>query len=91
MKKVYILAAPKAWIKEWFEDGTWTKESMTSVLICKENGKFIQVFGSHGDYDYLRNQTLHLISDASCRSIGYGVMIGYSNEFVKGAATYVFK
>ena len=91
MKKVYILATPKAWIKEWFKDGTWTKENMTSVLIRKENGKLIQVFGSHGDYDYLRNQIIHLISDASCRSIGYGEMIDYSNEFVKGAATYVFK
>ncbi len=91
MKKIYILATPKTWIKEWFEDDTWKKDNMISVIIRKENGKLIQVFGSNGNYDYLRNQTLNLISDSSMRSIGYGEMIDYSNEFIKGAATYVFK
>ncbi len=93
MKKAYILSTPKKWIKEWFEDGTWKKEDMTSVIIRKENGKLIQVFGSgsEGDYDDFKNQIIELISDSTYRTLGYGKMVGYSSELVKGAATYVFK
>lgn len=93
MKKIYILSTPKKWIKEWFEDGTWSKENTTSVVIRKENGKYIQVFGSgeKGSYDYLKKHTLELVSDSSLRTIGYGEFIGYSDTIERNVTTYVFK
>lgn len=93
MKNVSILSTPKSWIKEWFADGTWSKEKMTSVLIRRDNGKLIQVFGygNIGSYDYLEGHCIKLTSSSSFRTLGYGEMIDYADGFVKGAATYVFK
>lgn len=91
MKKFYIASAPKAWIKEFFEDGSWTWEKMTSVLVERDNGKVIQIFGSCSSYGEIGDK-IELVSDRTCRTIGYGKIIGYADEITRGVSTtYVFK
>lgn len=95
MNKAYISATPKTWIKEWFKDGSWSHDDTTSVLIRRDNGKMIQVFGcgKAGDYDYLKNENgyVKLINSQTTKFLGYGTIVGYANDLVKGATTYVFK
>lgn len=93
MKKAYILSTSKSLINEFFETGIWSHEDMTSVVFEKNDGKLIQVFGSGkaGSYDYFRNEIVELVSDTTRRTFGFGKMVCYSDGFVKGARTYVFK
>ena len=91
MKKFTVLSTPKTWMKEWFSDGTWSWDTMTSVIVEKDNGKLIQIFGSAGTYGEI-GECVALYSDKTCRQFGHGTIVGYSKEFVKGISTsYVFK
>ena len=92
---ISILAVTKTEIKSFFNDGSWTKDNMTSVLIRRDNGKLIQVFGAGqiGDYNDMESKSIKLMNDATYRCLGYGKVIDFveANEFVKGATYYVFK
>ena len=92
-KKLYVLATEKAWIKEWLSNGTWSMDRMTSVIIRRDNGKLIQIFGSgsYGDYGK-EGQAVHLMSSTTLRHLDYGTIVEYYNDGIyKGASTYVFK
>lgn len=93
MSEAYISSTPKSWIKEWFNNGSWSHEDTTSVIIRRDNGKLIQVFGAgkEGEYDYMKKGELRLYNCQTGRSIGRGTFLGYANDLVKCAATFVFK
>lgn len=86
----YILSTPKSWIKKFFEDGTWSKEKMTSCIVERDNGKIIQIFGSCGSYGEI-GERVSLISDQSGRHLGYGTIVGHNKNVFKNVSTYVFK
>lgn len=95
MKYISILKVDKSEVKQFFAEGSWSNENMTSVLIRRENGKLIQVFGSGriGDYHDMEDKKYKLVNDRTCRSIGYGTVVDFAEatNMIKGAAYYVFK
>lgn len=90
--KFYILKAPKTWIRDFFKNGAWSWDNMTSVLVRKAStGKTIQIFGSQGSYGEI-GTSVQLVSDKTCRALGYDEIIGYSKEILPGdVESYVFK
>jgi hypothetical protein len=95
MNYISILAVTKTEIKSFFNDGSWSNDDMTSVIIRRDNGKLIQVFGAGqlGDYHDMEGKEFKLMNDATWRSLGYGKVVDFAEakNLVKGAAYYVFK
>ena len=95
MKCISILKVNKSEVKQFFAEGSWSNENMTSVLIRRENGKLIQVFGAGqmGDYHGMEGKECKLVNDRTCRFIGYGTVVDFAEatNMIKGAAYYVFK
>lgn len=91
-RKFYILKTEKAWVKEWFEEGSWSWENMISVLVRKSNGKIIQIFGSGKNESYGKVGTeCMLYSYSSMRFLDNGIIVGYSNKIESNTTIYVFK
>lgn len=95
IETISILAVTKTEIKNFLNDGSWSKNDMTSVLIRRDNGKLIQVIGAgqFGDYHYMEGNEVKIMNDATWRCLGYGKVVDFAeiDELVKGAAYYVFK
>lgn len=92
MNKFYILKTSNKLVKSFFEDGIWTNEKETSMLIEKENGKIIQVWGAKGNYGNV-GSTVELISSGTCRSLGFGKILKYVDDVIitNISSTYVLK
>lgn len=95
MKHISILKVNKSEVKQFFAEGSWSNEDMTSVLIRRENGNLIQVFGAGqmGDYHDMEGKEYKLMNDQTWRSMGYGTVVDFAEatDMIKGAAYYVFK
>ena len=93
MKNLYILKTNKNEINEFYEKGWWTVENTVSLIVRKDNGKLIQIFGSKSDYfNTYKDESLCLIADQSRKTIGYGKAVcNKVNLFDKMSGYYIFK
>lgn len=91
MNTLYMAKVSKKSVKGFYDEGVWSADTMTSMVIEKENGKFVQVFGAIGNYGN-RGASVRLASESG-REIGYGKILTYVNDTIvtNVSAMYVLK
>lgn len=95
-KKFYTNSVAKKEIKSFFEDGIWSKDDTTCILVQGryDKTKKYQIFGAKGMYG-MPGDEVTMINATSGRCMNgffdiVDVMNGDEIEFVKGFAARVF-